>query len=101
MELSAALVEDLTNLTEALDDSDTDLAQTVQQLAVAAQGAVGSYLGLTIFATTGGRRVTLTALEDCVKPETIRTALRLPLDAADTRMLIPDTPRASRSPPAS
>lgn len=79
MELSAALVADLSTLTEALDDADTDLAQTVLQLTRTAKEAVGSYLGLTIVATTGGRPVNLTALEHAVEPDEIRTSVRFPL----------------------
>ncbi len=83
MELSAAVAADLTILTEALDGADTDLAQTVQQLAAAASSAVGSYLGLTITATTGGRPINLTALQDSAQVDDIRTSLRVPLDAGN------------------
>ncbi len=84
MELSAAVAADLTTLTEALDGADTDLAQTLQQLAATAKGAVSSYLGLTITATTSGRQITLTALQDLVTADEIRTSLRIPLEAAQT-----------------
>ena len=84
VELSAAVAADLTTLTEGLDAADTDLAQTVQQLAATAKGAVSSYLGLSITVTTSGRRVTLTALEDFVKAEDILTSLRVPLGVAET-----------------
>ncbi|MEO7069061.1 MAG: hypothetical protein ABI131_01050 [Nostocoides sp.] len=92
MDLSAALAADLTTLTEALDGADTDLAQTVQQLAVAAQGAVDSYLGLTITATTGGRQIHLTALQDSTQVGDIRTSLRVPLDAAGNHRADTHTP---------
>ncbi len=82
MELSAALAADLATLTAALDDTDTDLAQTVRQLATAASTAVGSYLGLTITATTGGRPINLTALADLAETDDILTSLRVPLDVA-------------------
>lgn len=85
MELSAALVADLSTLTEALDEPETDLARTVSQLARTAKEAVGSYLGLTIVATTGGSQVNLTALEDSVESEDIRTSLRFPLNTTSTR----------------
>lgn len=78
------MVADLSTLTEALDEADTDLTQTVRQLADTAKDAVGSYLGMTIVATTGGRQLNLTALEDFVEPDDIRTSLRVPLDVAET-----------------
>ncbi len=84
MEFSAALSADLSTLTAVLDETGTDLAQTVRQLGAAASSAVGSYLGLTITATTGGRPINLTALQDFVEADDIRTSLRVPLDVAET-----------------
>lgn len=79
------MAADLSTLTEALDDADLDLAQTVRQLAGAAKRAVGSYVGLTIILTIGGCATNLTALEDLVQAADIRTSLRVPLEVADTK----------------
>ncbi len=82
MEISAALAADLSTLTETLDD--TDLPQSLQQLVNDAKRAVGTYLGLTITATTDGRQVNLVALEESAEADDILASLRVLLCAADT-----------------
>jgi hypothetical protein len=63
VEITAAVAADLATLTEALDDADLDLADTVRQLAVDAKLAVRSYLGLTVAITVRGHEVHLVTLE--------------------------------------
>jgi hypothetical protein len=74
--VSAALVADLKALTDVLDEPGVDLEQLLRTLAVDAQRAVDSYLGLAMTLIIDGYPITLTAI-DAVD---IATSLRLPLD---------------------
>jgi hypothetical protein len=79
VEITAALAADLSTLTEALDDSDVDVADTLRRLSAAAALAVRTYLGLTVTSVLAAGEVTLTALELGTVPGDIRTSLRLPM----------------------
>jgi ANTAR domain len=79
VEITAALAADLTALTEALDDPDTDIAATLRELATGAKLAVRSYLGLSVTITARGQQIIFTALEDHTQPDDIGTSLMIPL----------------------
>jgi hypothetical protein len=77
VELTAALAADLASLSEALDESGTDLADALRQLVADVRLAVRSYLGLTIVAATFP--LTLTAMEPFVHPGDVASSLLMPL----------------------
>ena len=81
MEISAALVADLTSLTDSLDQPDTDLEALLRALAEDTRRAVRSYLGLTMTLIVDGYPVTLTAMDEFADPGEIATSVLLPLPA--------------------
>ncbi|MDQ2837311.1 MAG: hypothetical protein M3Y89_07810 [Actinomycetota bacterium] len=81
MQINAALVAELAVLTEALDDADTDIVETLLHLVAGAHAAVPSYLGLTVTVTGSDPPITITSLEDTTEVGDIRTSLRF--DAPD------------------
>ena len=81
MEISAALVADLTSLTDSLDQPDTDLEALLRALADDTRRAVRSYLGLTMTLIVDGYPVTLTAMDEFADPGDIATSALLPLPA--------------------
>lgn len=87
--MTAALAADLTTLTEALDDPDVDIADTLRRLAAAAALAVRSYLGLTVTSLLSAHEVTLTTLDWDIAPGDIRTSLHLPMPRAPDDGLAP------------
>lgn len=78
MHITRALSVDLALLTQALDQPEVDLVQTLQQLAADARLAVRSYLGLGLSLTAGDTPFLLAALEENAAPEDIRGSLRMP-----------------------
>lgn len=89
MEITPVLAADLSTLTEALDDPDVDIADTLRRLAAVAALAVRSYLGLTVTSLLAAREVTLTTLESDTAPGDIRTSLRLPMPRTSDVALAP------------
>jgi hypothetical protein len=79
LEISAALLADLAILTEALDDPDMDVTETLRRVARDAQIAVASYVGLSVVIELDGRQLTLTAFERFAGPADIQTSLSTPL----------------------
>lgn len=82
MGITAALAADLSTLTEALDDPDIDIADTLRGLGAVAALAVRSYLGLTVTILLSTGDVTLTTLGRDVAPGDVRTSLHLPVPRA-------------------
>jgi hypothetical protein len=82
VEFTAALAADLATLSETLDDSDGEIADTLQELAADAGLAVRSYLGLSVAITASRQQISLTALDDHTKPGDILSSLLLPLSPA-------------------
>lgn len=78
MHITAALSVDLALLTQALDQQQADIVETLHQLAADAQLAVRSYLGLSLTAA-GEVSFTFTALQEHVTPQDIRSSLLVPL----------------------
>lgn len=83
MEISAALAAELAVLTEALDDPDADVADSVLRLAADARAAVASYLGLMVIVAGTDTPITVTAFEDDVEPGDIRASLLLPAPSGE------------------
>ena len=79
MELSAALAADLRFLTEALEESGTDLSVALQRLMRDTRLAVPTFLGLTLTVVINSAPVTFTALEETADPGTAATSALLPL----------------------
>lgn len=78
MNLSAALAADLGLLSAAIHDTDGGLEPVLQSLDTELQGAVDSYVGLTITIAAEGHRISFTTSEhDAIA----RTSLRIPLTA--------------------
>ena len=78
MDITAELAADLALLSEALDDSGADIAESTRQLASDAGIAVGSFVGLTVAQPDG--RFGFTWFADDVRSVQIKSALRLPID---------------------
>lgn len=70
-------------LTQALDRPETDIVETLHQLAGDARLAVRSYLGMSLI-TIGDVPFTVTALEDHAKPDDVRSSLVMPLPHSGT-----------------
>ena len=90
MEITAALAADLTILTQALDDPDSDVVESVLRLARDVGSAVPSFLGLTVTVHDSDPPFTFTTLEDHVGPGHVRTSLMMALshDAAGARVIV-------------
>ena len=90
MEITAALAADLAILTQALDDPDSDVAESVLRLARAVGSAVPSFLGLTVTVHDSDPPFTFTTLEDHVGPGDVRTSLMMALshDGAIARVIL-------------
>jgi len=91
VEITAALAADLASLSEALDESGTDVADALRQLAADVRLAVPSYLGLTIVAATFP--LALTAMEPFAHPGDVASSLMMPLsdgssDDAGSRLVV-------------
>ncbi len=83
MEISRSLTTDLDLLTDALNDPDVDLAESLRLLAADTRAAVPSFLGLSLLISGGSAPSTLTTFEPGAGPE-IAASLLLPLlGAAD------------------
>lgn len=82
MEITAAVAVDLATLTQALDEPDTGLAQTLQQLVADAKLAVRSLVGLTVTAKISGQQIHLSSLEDAAERHAILASLAIPLTPA-------------------
>jgi hypothetical protein len=72
-------------LTEALDEPGTDVAHSLQQLALAVAAAIPTYHGLSVVVPHSDPPFTVTTLADAVKAGDIRTSLQvlLPTMGAD------------------
>jgi len=79
VEITAALAADLTILTQALDDPDRDVAESVLGLARNVGSAVPSFLGLTVTVHDSDPPFTFTTLEDQVEPGDVHTSLMMAL----------------------
>ena len=90
MEITAALAADLTILTQALDDPDSDVAESVLGLARNVGSAVPSFLGLTVTVHDSDPPLTFTTLEGQVEPGDVRTSLMMALshDGAGARVIV-------------
>ena len=77
MTINAAMVAALSILTEALDEPGTDIAHSLQQLALAAAAAIPTYHGLSVVVPHSDPPFTLTTLADGVKAGDIRTSLQV------------------------
>ena len=90
MEIIAALAADLTILTEALDDPDSDVVESVVQLSADVRSAIPSCLGLTVTVPDSDPLFTFTTVEDDVEPGDVRTSLMLALshDGAGARVVL-------------
>jgi hypothetical protein len=75
--MNAAMVAALGILTEALDEPDTDIAHSLQQLALAAAAAIPTYQGLSVVVPQSDPPFTLTNLADGVKAGDILTSLQV------------------------
>lgn len=83
VELSAALITSLVELTVALDTPEDDIAESLQLLGAAVESAVSSYRGLSVLIDGRGHRSVLTAMRPRTSDDDIATSLRLPLTRAD------------------
>lgn len=92
MQISPAVLADLALLSDALDDPDADIAQSLQRLAADTKDAVASYLGLTITITTSGGPVVISAFEDGTGPNDSRSSLTVELQPRSSMELIPPAP---------
>ncbi len=81
MKIGAALAADLGILTAALDEPGADVLHRLHQLGVAAQGAVPTYLGLSVTVDCSDPPFTFTTLGDGTADD-VRTSLRLTLPGA-------------------
>jgi len=90
VEIIAALAADLAILTQALDDPDSDVAESVLRLARAVGSAVPSFLGLTVTVHDSDPPLTFTTLEGQVEPGDVRTSLMMALshDGAGARVIV-------------
>jgi hypothetical protein len=75
--MTAAMVAALGILTEALDEPGTDIAHSLQQLALAAAAAIPTYHGLSVVVPLSDPPFALTTLADGVKAGDIRTSLQV------------------------
>jgi hypothetical protein len=80
--MSAALIAELTSLTEALAEPESDLEELLRNLADTMRVAVSSYLGLTITLFVEGAPVSLTAMGEFTEPDDIAASARLRLPAS-------------------
>lgn len=78
MTISPGLAAELGLLTQALDLPDIDTAETLTRLAVDAQTAVKSYLGLSVMITANRSQFDLTVLNTGTRPEQIRASVLVP-----------------------
>lgn len=79
MDFPASLSQQLSDLTDALDDPGTDLQTILAVLVDDLTAAVPSFLGLTMTLRVDGESVALTAIEADALPAA-RSSLQLPLD---------------------
>jgi len=79
--ITPALAAELALLTQALEISGTDVAETLTRLAARAQAAVDSYLGLSVEITSHLAAFDLTLLNKGTQTEHVRTSLLVPLSA--------------------
>lgn len=77
MKITAETAAALAILTEALDEPDADIAQSLQRLTLDAANAVPSYLGLSIVVSQRDPPLIITALADGAVVGDIRTSLRV------------------------
>ncbi len=82
MEITAAVAVDLATLTQALDEPDTDLAQTMQQLAADAKLAVRSLVGLSVTVKISDLQIHLSSLGEATERDAILASLAIPLTPA-------------------
>lgn len=79
VEITAALAADLAILTQALDESDADLADALRQLVADVRLAVPSYLGLTLTSADARYPLALTAMEPFAHAGDVASTLLVPL----------------------
>lgn len=79
MTITAAMAASLEILTAALDDPATDIARSLRLLALDAEAAVPTYLGLSIAVPQSDPPLTVTSLADGAATGDIRTSLRFSL----------------------
>jgi hypothetical protein len=80
--ITPGLAAELGLLTQALDLPGADVAQSLNRLAVDAQAAVDSYLGMSVMIIADRSQFEFTLLSDNAQPEDVRTSLLVPLPAA-------------------
>ncbi len=79
MKLPAVLAADLAMLTEALDEPDSNIEQTVQRLATDAASVTPTFAGLTAGVYTDGRWTAVTTGHDAAVPADVVASVRIPL----------------------
>jgi hypothetical protein len=77
--ITAAMAASLEILTAALDDPDTDIARSLRLLALDAEAAIPTYLGLSVVVPQSDPPLTLTSLADGAAVGDIGTSLRFSL----------------------
>jgi hypothetical protein len=79
VEITAALAADLALLSECLDETDADIAETLRALVADVQVAVPAYLGLTIIARNPPLPLAFTVIENHVHQTEVASSLLIPL----------------------
>jgi ANTAR domain len=84
MTISAALSADLTTLTHALEDPESDIEALLEQLDEDARMTVASYVGLLFTIAIDGDPITLTTVHHLAQRDTIVSSVALRLNALRT-----------------
>lgn len=79
MEITAALAADLALLSEALDETDPDITESLHHFVADVRLAVRSYLGLTVISGSATFPLTLTVMEGSTHPDDVLSSLMMPL----------------------
>lgn len=94
MDIPPALGADLARLAESGEPTVHGLDQLLGDLADAAAMAVESFLGLSAAVRTGGSSFTAVLIEDGTTQDQVRTAVRIPLGAEGSVVLLAGVPGA-------
>ena len=92
MQISPAVAADLALLSDALDDPNADIAQSLHRLAADTKLAVASYLGLTITHPTSDGPVVISAFEDGGGPNESRSSLTIELPPRSSAQAVAPVP---------
>jgi hypothetical protein len=79
VEITAALAADLALLSEALDETDPDITESLDHFVADVRLAVRSYLGLTVISGSATFPLTLTVMEGSTHPGDVLSSLMMPL----------------------